>query len=59
MTNSAKPATSADIEELVDLMAEFYGESDYRLNSELSRQAFGELMEDPGLPLFKKGINHD
>ena len=49
MTNLVKPATSTDIKELVDLMAEFYKESGYRLNIELSRQAFGELVEDPEL----------
>jgi ribosomal protein S18 acetylase RimI-like enzyme len=49
MANLVKPATFTDIEGLVDLMAEFYEESGYRLNSELSRQAFGELIEDPTL----------
>ncbi|MCJ7744070.1 MAG: GNAT family N-acetyltransferase [Dehalococcoidales bacterium] len=47
--NSVKPATSADIEELVNLMAEFYRESGYRLNSELSRQALSKLVENPKL----------
>jgi ribosomal protein S18 acetylase RimI-like enzyme len=47
--NSVKPATSADIEELVNLMTEFYRESGYRLNSELSRQALSKLIEDPKL----------
>ena len=49
MTNLVKPATSADIEVLVDVMAKFYEESGYGLNKELSRQAFGELIEDPKL----------
>jgi ribosomal protein S18 acetylase RimI-like enzyme len=47
--NSVKPATSADIEELVNLMTEFYRESGYRLNSELSSQALSKLIEDPKL----------
>ena len=47
MANSVRAATYADIEVLLDLMAEFHEESGYRLNRELSRQAFGELMEHP------------
>jgi len=47
MGGSARLATYADIEVLLDLMAEFHEESGYRLNRELSRQAFGDLMEHP------------
>jgi len=47
--NWVKPATPADIEELVELMTEFYKESDFRLNSELARQALRKLIENPEL----------
>jgi ribosomal protein S18 acetylase RimI-like enzyme len=46
MTNSTKLATSADIEELVNLMTEFYAEFGYELNDKLSRQAFSDLIEN-------------
>jgi ribosomal protein S18 acetylase RimI-like enzyme len=49
MTNSVKLATSADITELIELMAEFHGESGYGLNKDIARRAFSELIEDPKL----------
>lgn len=47
--NQARPATFDDIEELVNLMSDFYEESGYRLNSELSRRALRTLIADPKL----------
>ena len=38
-----------DVDALVELMADFYRESDYALNRERARGAFSALLEDPSL----------
>jgi ribosomal protein S18 acetylase RimI-like enzyme len=40
-------ATVSDIDELVELMCEFYAESDYPFDREWARKAFARLIEDP------------
>lgn len=49
MAVSVKPATSGDIDDLLELMSGFYAESDYDLNRELSRRALGDLIEHSSL----------
>ena len=44
-----RPAASADIETLVDLMGEFYAESGYVLDREHAAQAFAALLAEPRL----------
>ncbi len=41
-----RQATAADVPTLLDLMAEFYGESSYPLDRAWAAQAFGDLLED-------------
>jgi GNAT superfamily N-acetyltransferase len=44
-----RQATPQDVERLVDLMAEFYGESDYPLNRKRAADAFNTLLSDERL----------
>ena len=44
-----RPATSNDIPALVELMAEFYGESDYPLPIDAATRTFSALLRDPKL----------
>lgn len=44
-----RQATPEDVERLVDLMAEFYGESDYPLNRKRAADAFSTLLSDERL----------
>lgn len=45
--NAARPATAADVPALVDLMAEFYGESSFPLDRASAAQSFDDLLNDP------------
>jgi ribosomal protein S18 acetylase RimI-like enzyme len=47
MAVSTKTATSEDVDDLLDLMSDFYAESAYDLNRELSRRALDDLIEHP------------
>ncbi len=49
MAVSVKPATFEDIDDLLELMSDFYAESDYDLNRELSRRALDDLIEHSSL----------
>jgi len=41
-----RQATATDVPTLLDLMAEFYGESSYPLDRAWAAQAFGDLLKD-------------
>ena len=43
---AVRQAAAADVPMLLDLMAEFYGESSYPLDRAWAAQAFGDLLED-------------
>jgi len=47
--NTARPAKIADIEELINLMSDFYEDSGYKLNIELSRRALRTIIANPEL----------
>ena len=49
MTPAARPALLEDLDTLLDLMADFYGESDYDLDRGLSRRALESLIGNPSL----------
>lgn len=44
-----RQASLEDVDALVELMADFYSESDYALNRERAHRAFSALLEDPSL----------
>jgi len=44
-----RPAKTDDLPELLDLMADFYAESDYVLDRPRAARAFTALLADPGL----------
>ena len=44
---AVRQATAADVPALIDLMAEFYGESSFPLDRAWAAQAFGDLLNDP------------
>lgn len=46
---SARPATFADIPALIELMSEFYAESDHPLDLTLATRGFSRLIGDPSL----------
>ena len=47
MKARARPATSADVPLLVEMMTEFYAESGYPLDAARARTAFEQLLTDP------------
>lgn len=49
MAAFVKPALSEEIDDLLDLMSDFYAESDYDLNRELSRRALDDLIANSSL----------
>ncbi|HKP74776.1 MAG TPA: GNAT family N-acetyltransferase, partial [Longimicrobiaceae bacterium] len=46
---AVRPATSDDLPALVELMREFYAESDYPLPEENARRTFATLLAEPRL----------
>jgi ribosomal protein S18 acetylase RimI-like enzyme len=44
---AVRPATVADVPVLIELMADFYGESSFPLDRSWAAQAFSDLLHDP------------